>query len=273
MTKDDSKTHFQTLLDREKISRLQKLCAESIKLMIWVKGTKEREHFIAKAYSEDRKSLVLSGNDKTSLHGKDVLYAFTLNGLNYFGKGRVLSTSLIDLDCKSNLYKSEKRKNFRLLTYPHQKVFLNIKIDLKAQDGQGNVVDFKSGVSQTKLFKNFLDLMGSSEDDLEDDGSFSFRVLDLSVSGIGVIISDLNQELFSSGKIFQNVVLKIKGKRITIPEIKTLYTIDLVTQNKIQKLKKVALEFLNVDDNLDSRLSEVINTSLRDFEADFEEFI
>jgi hypothetical protein len=273
MTDTESKTHFQKLLDREKDSRMEIVAREGVKIMIWKKGEKDRETFKGSAYSKDRKALELSGDTETKLVGSEVLYGFTLNGLSYFGKGKIVKVGLIELDCHNDLFKSEKRKNYRLLTYPHKKVFLKIKTDLKAEDSKGNVVDFRTGVSQTALFKNFIELMGLTDDELENDGYFSFRVLDLSVAGISVIVNDASKDIFSTGKEFTNLILKINGITITIPRARSLYLVDMVSQNTKQRLKKVALEFQDVDLTLDTKLSGIINTSLRNFENDFEDFI
>lgn len=273
MTDSESKTHFQKLLDIEKDSRMQLVASESVKIMIWIKGSKERENFRAGDYSKDRKALTLKGVEESVLVGKEVLYGFTLNGMSYFGKGKINQVSGVELECRNDLFKSEKRRNFRLLTYPHQKVFLKIKTEVKVKDGNGNVVDFKTGMSQTALFKNFLELMGSSDDELEQDGYFSFRVLDLSVSGISMIVNDANESQFKAGKEFTDLILKVNGNTLNIPKAKSLYLIDMVSQNTKQRLKKVAFEFQDMSDSLDSQLSQIINTSLRSSEVDFEEFI
>src|SRR5690606_24546447 len=98
---------------------------------------------------------ILSEGDDTLIN-KLVLYSFILNGVNYFGKADLKSKdkNSFVLHCKEDLFKSERRETFRLLTYPTYQVYAYFKID-EEYHGQ-NIVDFRTKQSQTGIFKDFL---------------------------------------------------------------------------------------------------------------------
>ena len=54
------------------------------------------------------------------------------------------------------IFKSERRANFRLLTFPHHQVYLHIQTD-DSELHESNVINFQTKVSETGIFKDFLD--------------------------------------------------------------------------------------------------------------------
>lgn len=257
---------------------MTQLARKGASVVLWEKGSKKRETFISKQYFSEHKRLLCSFGKSSSMIGKKILFTFELSGLSFFGTAETKSTGEGEaaLDIVGELYKSERRSTFRLLTYPHHKVFLNFSL-AEEQAEAGNVIGFKSGHSQTGLFKSFLTLInegGSGEgDDSEAQGMTAFRVLDLSVTGAAMHVGELEAKAFPEGAKTGKIFLDFNGTREAIPNGEIVYNVRLVSGNPAKRIYKVGVKFLEMDTNTDSKLGTLINSALRGFESEFEDFI
>lgn len=271
---EGSSPYFQLLNDDEKASKLALAVKAGSDVTVWEKGSKERASLLAAEFVRADERLLCSGSSDKGLSGKEVLFSFEANGLSFFGGGELkkIKPGLYALQATKKLYKNERRANFRLLTFPHHKVYLHIAAE-EEETAEGNVVGIKSGVSQTGLFKNFLKLIGGSDEAGEKEGHISFRVLDLSVSGAALQVGELESGGFAPGSKTGPLVLEFNGEEEEIQDGEVVYNIDMIPSNNGQRLRKAGIKFLRVDTNQDQRLAKLINSALRDFESEFEDFI
>lgn len=270
----EGNTYFQDQTEKEKTSRLTLLANNTSEVTIWCKGDKVRESFSAQEYSKDRVELVVVAKSKSLLSGKEVLYSFKINGLNYFGKGKLktLNGKFYVLQATETLYKSERRNTFRLLTYPHHQVFIRLPIP-EEEIESSNVVSMNSKMSETNLFKNFLTLIDEKTQIFYREGYFPFRVLDLSVTGLAFQTGEIESGFFPTDKKIEKVYLDFNGEEVEIPKCEVVYNVPVLHSNTQQRTKKIGLRFLDIDVNLDEYLGKLINGALRDVESDFEDFI
>lgn len=270
---DSTGTYFQELNQQEKLSKLSNLVSNKHEITIWKKGEKEREKYVPLDFSRERVEIIIQSNSSLKKN-KDVLFSFKLNGLNFFGKGKIkyLNGKQYVLVVEDKLFKSERRSTFRLLTYPHHQVYIAIHIP-DEEVSKSNVLSLNSKMSQTNLFKNFLKIINNDEEGKYREGYFPFRVIDISVTGLAFQIGELEASLFPEGRLVEEIFIDFNGEEIEIPKVKVVYNVSVLHSNTQQRTKKIGLHFLDIDTNLDLRLGAIINGALRDVESEFEDFI
>lgn len=269
-----SSAYFQELTDRERESKLSLVSRLGATITLWEKGSTSRESHTVKEFRKEEGRLLCIPPAKSALKGKKVLYTFELNGLAFFGNGetKLLGSGMFSLELAPKLFKNERRTTFRLLTFPHHKVFLHIKLN-EEELQQSNVVGIKSGMSETGLFKNFLKLVKGKEEGIYREGYSPLRVLDISVTGAAIQVGELEAGAFLKGAETGEILLEFNGHEETIPGGEVVYNVDMVPALQGQKMFKVGIKFLNLTEVLDQKLGKLINTALRDFETEFEDFI
>jgi len=276
MTKGDStNVHFKELNKNEKVSKLSGLGAgKQETLVVWEKGHSNKIKLKAVRFNSVTCDLEVEGNIPESLIGKDILASFNLKGLNFFGKCKMNTQTKKKyyINFNDKLFKSERRANFRLLTYPHQRVYLHIKVaENLMQDS--NLVSIRTKMSETGLFTNFLQLVAGSEA-TKLDGYVKFRVLDLSVTGAAIMMGELENDMFPCKENeLKQMFLEFNGEIMSIPNARLLYKLNYLAPDMNTKLYKGGIEFLEIDTNLDEKLSKLINETLRSLESEFEDFL
>jgi hypothetical protein len=267
-----SQTYFSKLDSTEKQARLNQLGSSQGMATIWVKGTKTKHRIQVKKFHEARAELVLDANNLYP-KGTVLLCSFDLRGMSFFCEALVLSVQGdLALEINKDLFKSEKRKSYRLLTFPVYEV--SAEFNLEQTYLGGKVIDIKSRTNQTALFKSFLKLV----DDLDvqnKNQKIKYRVQDLSTSGMSLQIGELDSQLFSKDYVFKDVCLHFKDEAITIPEVKVVYIVDYILGDRSAKKYKVGLHFNNIPLNTEEQLGAKINILLREVDSnkDFENFI
>ncbi len=267
-----SETYFSKLDPKEKVSRLTQLGNSKGQVTIWVKGQKERFTFKVLDIEKTRSEIILDTKQQIFPKGTALLCSFDLKGMYFFTKVTA-NKSIVDhfvLDAHEDLFKSEKRGSYRLLTYPIYEVYSEFDLG-EAYEG-GNVIDLKSRTNQTVLFKNFLKLIEERVDENQHQ-SVKYRVQDLSTSGLSLHIGELESQFFSKDFIYKDVKLQFPDTTIVIPEVKVVYIVDYIAAKNIKKYK-VGLNFPNLPALIDDQIGGKINELLRaiDFNKDFENF-
>lgn len=268
-----SQTYFSKLDPKEKQSRLIQLGNSRGQVTVWVKGQKQKSNFKVLEFDKDRLELILDTKDQVYARGTDLLCSFELRGMHFFIQV-VANKSLVGhfiLEVKAELFKSEKRGSYRLLTYPIYEVYAEFDLG-EAYEG-GKIIDLRSRTNQTTLFKNFLKLVENREGDNQHQ-TVRYRVQDLSASGMSLHIGELEAQLFSKDFVYKSVNLQFLDEVITIPEVKVVYIVDSIAGDKNLKKFKVGLNFPNLPTKIDDLLGRKINQLLRevDFNKDFENF-
>ena len=267
-----SETYFSKLDPNEKLSRLGQLAKSKGQVTIWVKGHKERFTYQILDFDKSRLEIILDTKTTLFPKGTSLLCSFEIKGMYFFTKVTA-NKSIVDhfiLESNDDLFKSEKRGSYRLLTYPIYEVYCEFDVG-EAYQG-GNVIDLKSRTNQTALFKNFLKLIESRETENQHQ-TVKYLVQDLSTSGLSLHIGEMEAHFFSKDCIYKKVSLQFSDETIIIPEVKVVYIVDYIAGKNLKKFK-VGLHFPNLPSNIDDTIGSKINQLLRaiDFNKDFENF-
>ena len=268
-------TNFTTLNESEKKSKLWQLSRALGKCTLWKRGDKDRISFRIKEYLRDEDRLILHREPGVFSTTQDVLGSFELKGVNFFFKSKVLQVSEdeIVLTTTGEFYKSERRRNFRLLAYPLYEITANFVLPVGYEGGK--VVDIRNKTNQTGLFKSFLKLV-DPQASTEDQSKMRSRVQDLSVTGMSIHIGEVELEWFRAGEKMNNVEITLPNEILIIPTCKIVYVVDQIGHgDRQQKKYKVGLNFDDLPEKIELKLASSINGLLRtvDSNKDFEDFL
>jgi hypothetical protein len=267
-----SQTFFSKLDTYEKNNRLQQLAGGTAKVTIWIKGQKIKDHVLVLSFDKDRSELLLDTSKNLFALDTEVLCSFESRGMSFFSQAK-FKKSISDqavLHFHTDLFKSERRTSFRLLTYPIYEVWATFEL---GERYESNVVNLRGKNSaQTGLFKNFLQLV---EDGGSKEGKLQIRVQDLSATGMSIHISALEAEHFEKDKVFTNVTLSFADESVEIPEVKVMYLVDYISADKNLKKFKAGIHFPKLPAKVDDFLGRKINKLLREVDSnkDFENFL
>lgn len=269
-----SQTFFSKLDLYEKNNRLSQLGVSKGEVIIWEKGKKEKQKFTASVYDKDQQNLVLDSKKDIYPRGTKILCSFEMRGMTFFSEV-VFQKSIGDdavLEMHKDLFKSEKRGSYRLLTYPTHEVWVEFELG-EVYDG-GKVVDLKTRTSQTDLFKNFLNLVKTDDESLNK-GIVRLRVQDISATGIAIHIGELESKYFPKDKIFDSVKIRFIDQNFVIPQIKVVYVVDYISSDKNIRKFKIGMNFSKSSPDLDTLIGKKINQVIRESDSskDFEKLI
>ncbi|MGE3610793.1 MAG: PilZ domain-containing protein [Bacteriovoracaceae bacterium] len=269
-----SQTFFSKLDPEEKHNRLAQLGKSKGKVIIWVKGDKAKHELSVQQFIKDQNSIVLDSKDDIYSSGTNVLCTFVTRGMTFFCKAifkKSISENAV-LEINEELFKSERRSSYRLLTYPIYEVWANFDLDQMSEGAK--VISFKSKPGQTELFKNFIQLV-ENEDDPSQATKMKVRVQDLSATGMSIHVGEVESKFFVKDSVFLNVNIKFTDEVIEIPEVKVVYIVNYLSNEKSIRQYKVGLQFLNMNVALDHLISGKINKLLREIDSnnDFENFV
>ena len=263
-------THFTKQNEKEKISRFFHLEKNSLDVVLWEKGSDSREEFTTVKFDKDTISLIVV-NKSTTLKDKKLLFSFIINGVNYFGQCELhlMRGEMYKLTPINDLYKSERRDSFRLLTYPHYEAYIYIPQSEDVNIKKSNVVSLKTGRSETGLFKNFLEIVDQNNSDTRT-GFSKFRILDISVTGLSFQVGEYEKEYLDKEKILKPIHISFK-EEVSFSSAEIRYIVPLV--RSASSVYKVGVQFLDVDTTTDQKLGKLISSAMRSFENDFEDFL
>lgn len=266
-----SQTFFSKLDPVEKHNRLSAIGNTRGQVTVWVKGQKEKHHLSVSLYDADRMVLVLQTQESIYPDNTTTLCSFEFRGMSFFSQ-TVFLKSVGDFAClrfDGDLFKSEKRSSFRLMTYPQHDVWA--VFDLEEGYQGGKVIDFRTKQSTTALFNKFLSLV---EGDENNPSGLRIRVQDLSTTGMALQIGELESKYFPKDAIFKKVKIKFADEEVLIPEVKIVYAAPIRGTDKNLAKYKLGIHFENLPNSLDNYLGRKINSLLResDHNKDFENF-
>jgi PilZ domain len=271
-----SQTYFSKQDPKETQSRLSSLATSQGSITVWMKGNKDKHNYTVFRYDKDKKELLLDARELPYNLGQSLLCTFDVRGMKFFSEV-VLKESVGGfpvLQFKGIVYKSERRKSFRLLTYPLYHIWARLDLNLAFEDGK--VIDIKTKFSQTHLFKSFLKIVDNlgSEDEL-DTSKLKIRVQDLSISGMALHVGELEGQFFESGRIFENVELIFDDEIVHIPKAKIVYKIDLITHEKNVTRYKLGVHFLDLPPGVEDQIGKKLTKLLREIDQnkDFENIL
>ncbi len=275
--------NFTPLSSEEVKRKLAYVSKNELELYIWIKGKKDKEKVKAKHFNAEEIRLHIENEDKTKSRflSEEVLVNYNIKGLNFFATAIVNYNDSIHanyLQFVGQFYKCERRENFRLLTYPTYSVYCFLRItDNFSQDEQTSILDFsKTKSGNTSLFRQFIDLVDTKEQEELKEDQVLLRVLDLSVSGIALIAGKLEKEYFEDGKELHNLRIKFEGKDLKIPKAEVVYSKPHKIHNResVEQFK-IGVRFTKVPANVDDNLGKLINEHIKetDIKKVFEKFL
>lgn len=270
-----SQTFFSKQSPEETNSRLSLLGTSRGQVTVWLKGSKTKYNYNAFKFDKERKEIVLDNKENVFKDGETVLCTFELRGMNFFSevifKESVGGFSVLQFT--GILFKSERRNSFRLLTYPLYEVWADF--DLGEVYEGGKVVDFKSRINQTGLFKNFLKMVDSKNSPDLESNKLPIRVQDLSTTGMALHIGELEAPYFAKDLVFEKVNIRFTDEVIQVPKAKIVYMVDFISKDRNIKKYKLGVQFEEIPPHLDDQIGKKINKLLRenDFNKDFEKFV
>lgn len=264
-----NKAKFSKLNNKEKLSKLFQLFHNNEKLYIWEKGKK----VVFKCEIDSQNNLLIKLKQNhliKELNDSAILYSFEINGVRFFGSANLLKEeNEITLDCSAQLFKYERRSNFRMLSYPQHKIYA--LFSEKTFSESSNVIDFRVGRSITDIFKEFANLVGLNLDLKE--GYIPIRIIDISLTGFSIHIGELEKDLFPENSETGKFYINFNGHEFEVPNAKVIYVKEVKSQVKNIDVIKVGFQFLEIDINFDNYLGSIIYDAVRDFTSEFEKYI
>lgn len=269
-----SQTFFSKLTPEEKTIRLSQFGSLKGEIVVWKKGSQDKHKLSVLNFDKAQMNIVLDTKDDVFPNGAFVLCSFEFRGMSFFSKAvyRKSISGLYVLEMNDDLFKSERRSSYRLLTYPIYEVWT--EFDLTEVYEGDKVINFKSRTGQTELFKNFLKLVQSEEDPAKAN-MMKVRVQDISTTGMCIYVGEVESKFFIKDSVFHKVHIKFIDEEIVIPEVKVVYVVDYISNEKSVGQYKVGLQFLDVTTKIDHLLGGKINQLLREVDSnkDFENFV
>lgn len=270
----EASSHFSPLNVAEKRSKLRQLDQIKGQLTLWRKGEKTRLIHRVKSFNRESDELVVHLETLRPKAGELILASFDLNGVSYFFKASVARflADEITLQCTDEFYKSERRQNVRVLTFP---VFdLNGFFTIPVSYEDGKILNISRRPSQTGIFKSFLKLVDAG--DAGDDSKLKLRLQDLSSTGMSVFVGPAELDWFKAGEELRDTEIHFVDEVLRFPKIKIVYVVDHIGHaSRKQKQYKVGLRFDEMPQSLAESLNGKIATMLRtlDLNKDFEDFL
>ena len=278
-------TNFLELEIEEVITKIQMLADNKEVVKIWTKGNDSSFYRLCDLLVlklPDKSDVLMSffseGEDRdATLIGKKAFISFHFNEVDYFAEGMMIkdeSNDKIILRLEGKVYRSEKRGNERLITFPHHQVYAYFKI---IQQEESNVVSInRTDEKEYKDFKvkqktDLKEKLSRKIDDLED--LVGFRTLDISKNGIAFVVGENESIHFKEEKklsfyiLFNNEVFLIKGSKL-------VYKVNYLSGSENQNRLKIGLTY-NPSEKLTNHLSEVLSKSSSPdlTQKEFEDFV
>jgi len=275
---NSSKSKFMNLSLKEATSKITSFIDSGKSIRMWEKGGSPSHVFIAAL--ENNYLVIECKEEASSWLNKKILFNFTFNSVDYFAKGIVsqVEATMITVELEETLFKSEKRMNERLLTFPHHQAYAYFKFDSFNGEGE-NVLSFnRDKDSNHQIFESFLrDKQKHQKLNGEIGDLFGFRILDLSANGIS--FSANNQETKYFACLDENVgvdfTLMFDSESYSLKEGRVIYIVDYVNPRaRAVSMKKIGIQF-DLNDELKNKIDLAINQSneCRELEKDFESFL
>lgn len=268
-----STSNFTRLNAAEKRSKLRQLDQVKGQLTLWRKGDKVRIAHKAKAFDRETDSLTIHEEALKVRAGEELLASFELSGVSFFGRTQVskVESGEIHLKFSDEFYKSERRQNIRVLTFP---VFdLNGFFNIPSYYEEGKVLNLSRKPGQTGLFKSFLKLVDANH---QGEPRLKLRLQDLSSTGMSVFVGPAELEWFKAGEELKDTEIHFADEVLRFPRTKIVYVVDHIGHmSRNQKQYKVGLRFeempSSLADGLNSKIASMLKTM--DVNKDFEEFL
>ena len=255
------KSQLVLLNDQEVQSKIRQLIDHKANLLIDI----DDQVTICDPPIEYREKLLLFKEMVNLQADKTYPFCFELGKVQFLGSLKIskLEAGLIAYSIADNaLFKLEKRSQDRLLTYPHDKYFIFVKLTQIAEGG--HVVPFrKDDRKAIELIKKYEE---ETKQEKVGEGGYlehGFRVLDFSANGVSFLVNRQERDLLEEQDFLSDIILKGPQCEFKVEGGKIESTIDFINPKapgvpmfKVGiKFKKRCIEideFLHSDDRFES---------------------
>ncbi len=285
----EGSSNFVELDWAELTEDISSLVASHAQVKLWEKGDLPDLCEVVNSHSNEegeefcQQLRLRLGKVDESWMSKDLFMQFSLGGLDYFTKGKVvevLGNEDFWFEMNPHVFKMEKRGDERLLTYPNFQVYAYFKI--QKQVNTENLIFINKHVEDNhKAFRKFQEL--SNEEILEaqdrvesdqEDELIGFRALDISSSGIAFLVNEKEKSYFGSDLGELNITLLFDKDVFKLSNAKMVYNVDYVNP-RMGNLPMAKIGF-TFDDNTD--LTKLVELKIKESggdeaHKDFENFV
>lgn len=277
-----SNINFIKLNIKELSAKIALLISEAHNVNFWKKYP---THYNAKIvnFNQSEQTLVLKAESFYLEIKSDYLFVnFLLREMSYFLKGKVIdqnkNDNTITLKIHDEIFRAEKRKQERLITFPVYNVFAYLRYKLPSVS---NVIPFGRKKDQVDDFLSQIDKMEKSqfvEDEESDDFELlGLRVDNLSSNGMSFFASK-NEVDKIKHSVEQNefeLMLSFEGQIFNLKNSRIVYSVDYINKTMPrQHMYRVGIEFEashEIQKLIMDRTGESLE--LEDFQKEFEEFM
>ncbi len=272
---ENKANQFTSLNEAEKRSKLRQLAQAKGQLTIWRRGSpgESRPQCRVKDYRAERGALVVHSEPAAFPEGEEILASFELRGMSFFFSARFSDRGEEwELLPSGKFYKSERRRNFRLMTFPLHEVHFSFLLPASYQGGK--VVDILRRPGHTGLFKSFLRLVDTKPEGEGEGRRLKLRVQDLSVTGLSAHVGPAELEWLKAGEEIRGGEIVFPDGAVSVPLTRVVYVVDRIGGGSEGKQYKAGLRFDGLSVDAENQLGGKINAFLRasDANKDFEDF-
>lgn len=262
---------FVVLDKTEFLSKLKRLCQGAANIHLWKRGEKATSavaHFVEEKGSGN---LLLHFTPKDEMIysvGQEILFYFIQNSVQYFSSGNLKrQENGWALEVIGEVFKREKRKNERLLTFPHHQVF--VYFNFQKKQSPNNVIFLDQGLgSKKRILEKFLKRSDQT------DGMTGFRVLDISLNGFSFTISK-NEKLHFKEGATEAIQLHFNGLIYEISDVKIIHFVDYIDPRFGHvPMQKVGVHMLKPNELLRDKITQMLGEESKRVElsSEFENF-
>ncbi len=277
---ESSKEKFTGLNVSEISSKISSFVNGEKPIRVWSKGEEPVLAFV-KEYKEQVLTLDISNSliDSHKLLDR-VFVNFSYNSVDYFAKGDLISDEdgRVIIKLNNDVFKSEKRSNERLLTFPHHQVYAYFKV--YSDENASNIISLNkfneapSSAIDTFVSERLKSIVGESDGIAE---LMGFRILDLSSNGLSFCANNRETGYFVGLEESSNVefTLMFDEKPYSLKCADIVYIVDYVNSRASKvPMKKIGVHF-NENEELKNHLLKFMDSSgaYREVDKNIESFL
>ncbi len=278
----DSSKKFIKLNKNEQASKLDQLVKNRLPFYVWTKDHQAIQLEIEKIISAKTTQIFINNVPPSllPLASNDLSSFFQIGSVRFFAKGH-LSLKMDGnnfFEMVGHLYKYEKRSADRIITFPHRKIYLNIKNNNPSNDNINNIIPISKKKIGTNI-NNHNDIITkiiNSNDNLFP-ANKQFRCLDISKAGISIMANRIETQFIEKHNTNLEYSLSFENSLFEIEKGKIAYIIDYVDPRaKSIKMFKIGIEVQMINEELNNHLDKILNEDIFEttqIEDDFNNFI
>ncbi len=259
-------------------AKLNGLIGAKAWVSIWNNDKKEEKTIPSNFYWEnDSLFIIIKRLPEFFIKDSGLFISFDILGVHFFAKCLVFSNSdsseLMVLQILNGIFKVEKRKNERLLTYPHRQVILHLPTRNKSSENNNVVYLNQEESEQIRMMKQYREKF--NECILEGAVCKGHRVLDISTNGIAFLVNRNEGSDIIENKEYKKALLEFGGNRLEIINLKIHYKVDIILPNFAGiNMQKIGASIEKMNDHLETQIISLIGQEQgHSLKNEFEKFI